>query len=73
MLGRLPGITLCGTNSAGVPSAAISSAVLPKASALVWARQLAMSRSCWLPLSWVASAKAMKSAGINLVPWWISW
>jgi len=28
VVGRLPGITLCGTTSGGVPSAAISSAVL---------------------------------------------
>ena len=59
--------------AAGVPSAAISSAVLPKASAFVWARQLAMRRSCCSPVSWVDSAKAMKSAGISFVPWWISW
>ena len=72
-LGRLPGMTLCGTTEAGVPSAAISSFVLPKASALVCARQLAISRSCWSPVSWVDSAKAMKSAGISLVPWWINW
>ena len=47
-LGRLPGITLCCTTADGVPSTTISSAVLPKASAFVCARQLAISRSCCL-------------------------
>ena len=57
-LGWLPGITLWGTTSAGVPSAATSSAVRPKASALVWAKQLAISRSWWSPCSWVEVAEA---------------
>ena len=45
-LGRLPGITLCGTTSGGVPSAATSSAVLPNASAAVCAKKFDMNRSC---------------------------
>ena len=72
-LGRLPGITLWATTSAGVPSAATSAADLPKARAAVWARQLATSRSCWTPVSWVPSAKQMKSAGTSRVPWCSSW
>ena len=74
MLGRLPGITLCGTTSALVPSSAISSAVLPNASTLVWAKKLLISRSCMLPVpsrvgrSSVGWENPMKSAGISRVP-----
>ncbi|COX06378.1 Uncharacterised protein [Mycobacterium tuberculosis] len=58
--GRLPGITLCATTWAGVPSAAISSAVLPNASTWVWAKKLLISRSCMLP---VPSAVGRSSRG----------
>ncbi|CNG96839.1 Uncharacterised protein [Mycobacterium tuberculosis] len=72
--GRLPGITLCGTTFAGVPSAAISSAVLPNASTWVWAKKLLINRSCMLPVpsavgrSSTGWLKPMKSAGTNRVP-----
>ncbi|SLI26317.1 Uncharacterised protein [Mycobacteroides abscessus subsp. abscessus] len=62
-----------------MPSAAISSAVLPKASTLVWANRLLISTSCMLPVpsavgrSSVGRAKPMKSAGISRVPWCSSW
>ena len=75
MDGRLPGITLCGTTFGGVPSAAISSAVLPNASTCVWAKKLLISRSCMLPVpsavgrSSVGWLNPMKSAGISRVPW----
>ena len=72
-VGWLPGMTLWGTTSAGVPSPATSSAVRPKARALVWAKQLAISRSWRSPSSWVEVANPMKSAGMSRVPWWINW
>ena len=72
-LGWLPGITLWGTRAGGVPSAATSSAVRPKASTWAWAKQLDISRSCCSPSSWVEWPKPMKSAGMSLVPWWMSW
>ena len=76
-VGRLPVNTRAGTISSAVPSARTSSAVLPKASARVWARKLARNSSCTSvspSLSGYAGlAKAMKSAGISRVPWWISW
>ena len=68
-MGRLPGITLCGTTSAAVPSAATSSAVLPKASAAVWAKKLDMNRSCTSSSpstrACCGSMKPMKSAGTS--------
>ncbi|SHV02397.1 Uncharacterised protein [Mycobacteroides abscessus subsp. abscessus] len=79
VLGRFPGMTLCGTTFGAVPSAVISSAVLPNASTCVWAKKLLISRSCMLPVpsavgrSSVGSLKPMKSAGINRVPWCSSW
>ena len=71
--GRLPSKTRCGTRSSGVPSARTSSAVLPKASASVWANTLAISRSWCSPSGFSERPKAMKSQGISFVPWWISW
>src|SRR5260370_25312598 len=49
LLGRLPSNVRCGTWAAGTPSAATSAAVLPKASASVWAMRLAVRRSWWGP------------------------
>ena len=49
VVGRLPGNTLCGTSQSGVPSASTSSAVLPNASASVWAKKFASSISWWSP------------------------
>ena len=67
-------MTLCGTTDAGVPSASISAAVLPKASTCVCAKKLLISRSCMLPdpsavgRSSVGWEKPMKSAGTSRVP-----
>ena len=77
VVGRLPVKTRAGTISSGVPSARTSSAVLPKARALVWARKLPR-KSSWTsaPSHWMGLAlftKPMKSAGIMRVPWWMSW
>ena len=81
VVGRLPGKVRAGTSSSATPSARTSSAVLPKASALVWARKLASSSS-WTSVSpssvrstssYAGRAKAMKSAGTSRVPWWMSW
>ena len=72
--GLLPGITLCGTTDAGVPSPAISSAVFPNASTCVWAKKLLINRSCMLPdpsavgRSSVGWENPMKSAGTIRVP-----
>ena len=46
VVGRLPSKQRAGTICSGVPSARTSSAVLPKASALVWARKLPRNSSC---------------------------
>ncbi len=77
VVGWLPRNVLCGTSSSGTPSALTSSGVLPKASACVWAKKLAISRSCCAFSSSLNSAtgraKPMKSAGISFVPWWMSW
>ncbi len=77
VVGWLPRNVRCGTCSSGTPSARTSSAVLPKASAWVWAKKLAISRSCCAASSSLSSAtgraKPMKSAGMSLVPWWINW
>src|ERR1700744_2133874 len=79
VVGRLPGITLCGTASAGVPAAAISSAVLPNANTWVWAKKLLINKSCMLPVpsavgrSSVGWLKPRKSAGTIRVPWCSSW
>ena len=45
VVGRLPAKIRCGTDVSATPSARTSSAVLPNASASVWAKKLAMSRS----------------------------
>ncbi len=73
MVGWLPGITLCGTTAAADALGLDLLGVRPKASALVWAKKLDMNRSCMSPMSWLGSLNPMKSAGISLVPWWISW
>ena len=78
VVGRLPVNTRAGTTASSVPSARTSSAVLPKASARVWAKKLARNSSwtSWLAVGCSAYdglAKAMKSAGTSRVPWWISW
>ena len=46
VVGRLPAKTRAGTTASAVPSARTSSAVLPNASALVWAKKLARNSSC---------------------------
>ena len=71
--GRLPAKVRCGTSQLGVPSAATSSAVFPKASASACAKTFATSRSWWRPSGLRLVAKQMKSHGISRVPWWISW
>ncbi len=72
-MGRLPGKLRWGTSGSGTPSAATSSAVLPKASASVCAKKFAISRSwCW-PSGFRLRQKPMKSQGMSFVPWWISW
>ena len=77
VVGRLPAKVRCGPSQSGGPSARTSSAVLPNASARVWAKKLARNSSCtsvspsFSP--WAGLATAMKSAGISRVPWWISW
>ena len=76
-VGRLPEKTRAGTIASAVPSARTSSAVLPNASARVWAKKLARNSS-WTSMSpsrsgYAGLATAMKSAGISRVPWWISW
>ena len=70
---HLPAKQRAGTIGSGVPSARTSSAVLPKARALVCARKLPR-KSSWT--SWPSSlvglgvfTKAMKSAGMARVPW----
>src|SRR5271157_1365408 len=57
-----------GTSRLGVPSAFTCSGVLPNAKASVCAQTLATSMSWCLPSGLSASAKPMKSQGINLVP-----
>ncbi len=77
VVGWLPLNVLCGTSSSATPSARTSSGVLPNANACVCAKKLAISRSCCALSpslsSATGSAKPMKSAGINFVPWWMSW
>ncbi len=77
VVGRSPENTRAGTTDSAVPSARTSSAVLPKASAAVWAKKFDRNSS-WTSTSpslvgWAGLAKAMKSAGMTRVPWWISW
>ena len=77
VVGRLPGNTRALTSSSATPSARTSSAVLPNASALVWAKKFARNSS-WTSASPSRSgcagvATARKSAGMSCVPWWISW
>src|SRR5699024_8030319 len=70
--GAVAGNSRAATSGPSVPSARTSSAVLPKASALVWAKKFARNSSCtsWSPSvsGWFGVAKAMKSAGITRVP-----
>ncbi len=77
VVGWPPLNVLCGTSSSGTPSPRTSSGVLPKARAWVWAKKLAINRSCCALSSSLSSAtgsaKPMKSAGISFVPWWINW
>ena len=61
--GRLPANIRCGTSHSGFPSAATSSAVLPKASASVCAKTFATSRSWWLPSGFRRAAEADEVAG----------
>ena len=56
-----------------MPSAATSSAVLPNASASVWANTFAVSRSWWAPSGLSDFVNPMKSHGTSSVPWWMSW
>ena len=76
VVGRFPLNSRAGTIASAVPSARTSSAVFPKANAAVWAKKLARNSSCtsWSPSfnGCAGVANAMKSAGINRVPWWIS-
>ena len=71
--GRLPSKTRWGTSQSGVPSAFTSSGVLPKASASVWAKTFAIRRSWCRPSGLSVWQKPMKSQGMTLVPWWMSW
>ena len=73
LLGRLPGITRCGTTSGGVPSARTSSSVLPNASACAWANTLDIRMSWWSPSGLRVWPKPIRSTGISFVPWWMSW
>ncbi|CPU65649.1 Uncharacterised protein [Mycobacteroides abscessus] len=86
VVGRLPGKVRALTRCSAVPSARTSSAVLPNASALVWAKKFARNRPCTSAPGWTAPpsptastrgwagfATAMKSAGMRRVPWWMSW
>ena len=73
LVGRLPSITLCGTTASGVPSARTSSAVLPKASALACANTFAESRSWCSPSGLRVLPKPIRSTGMIVVPWWMSW
>src|SRR5690349_24583951 len=66
--GRLPSKTRCGTSQSGVPSALTCSGVLPKASASVWAKTLARSKSWCRPRGLSGWPNAMKSQGMSLVP-----
>ena len=77
VVGRSPENSRAATSAPSVPSARTSSAVLPKARALVWAKKFARNSS-WTSCSpsvsgWFGVAKAMKSAGMSRVPWWSSW
>ena len=60
VVGRLPVNTRAGTIASAVPSARTSSAVLPKASAAVWAKKLARNSS-WTSLS--PSASGLRRVG----------
>ncbi len=71
--GRFPSITRCGTTASAVPSALTSSAVFPNASASPCANTFDISRSWCSPSGLSGCMKPMKSHGISLVPWWISW
>jgi MFS family permease len=73
LLGRLPGNVRCGTSPASTPAASTSSAVRPKASACVCARQLASSTSCWSSSPLSGATKAIMSHGTGVVPWCSSW
>ena len=72
-MGRLPSMTRCGTTASGVPSARTSSSVFPKASAWAWAKTFEVRMSWWSPNGLSDLAKPMRSTGMSLVPWWISW
>ena len=56
-VGRLPSNVRCATCASGTPSARTSSAVLPNASASVWAKTLAISRSWCSPRGFSERAK----------------
>jgi hypothetical protein len=73
LVGRFPGKVRCGARARSTPSASTCSLGFPKARASVWAKKLAMSRSWWSPTSTAGRQMPMKSHGISLVPWWISW
>src|SRR3954454_20231894 len=59
-VGRLPGNTRAGTTASAVPSARTSSAVLPNASARVWAKELARGSS-WMSV--LCDAVVARSGG----------
>ncbi len=76
--GMLPGKVRWGTNRSSTPSARTSSAVRPKASASPCASRLAINWSWWtLAVSSGRSTSGcrnpIRSHGIVVVPWWISW
>lgn len=57
----------------GFKAARHCSAVLPNASASVWAKRFAISLSWWSPIGLCVLQKPMKSHGMRCVPWWMSW
>ena len=58
---------------AGVGLGSTSSALRPKASACVCARQLASSTSCWSSRPLSGATNAIMSHGTGVVPWCSSW
>ncbi|MNP44199.1 hypothetical protein D3C76_1380510 [compost metagenome] len=81
LLGRLPGITLCGaslcTSASLMPlsrsSVSASAKVLPSISAWLCDRQLAYSHWWWSDTGLKLTIGTMKSAGISWVPWCSNW
>ena len=81
LVGLLPGKTLCGSSDASSApsnpplrsSASTSAADLPCISASVCAKKLESRIGWWSPSGLCEVTGARKSAGINFVPWCISW